>query len=70
MRFNELKDEVYSAMQNKPKEWRSGQFVFNYIDDKYGVAREVQFIDNIDCFYNDNQIEEFIKCSLKRINDY
>lgn len=58
--LDEFRNEVMSAMDNKPDEWRPGQFVFNYIDERYGVARNVQFIDGVDCFYNDDNIEEFI----------
>lgn len=46
----------------KPKQWRNGQFVFNYIEDVYGpVARTAQFKYGVDCFYDDEKIEEFIK---------
>lgn len=37
MTIEELKQEVMIESQNKPKQWRLGQFVFNYIDEKYGV---------------------------------
>lgn len=60
MTLDEFRNDVMSAMDNKPADWRPGQFVFNYIDERYGVARNVQFIDGVDCFYNDNKIEEFI----------
>lgn len=40
--------------------WRLGQAVFNYIDGVYGIARTLQFKYNIDCFYNDSEIESFI----------
>jgi hypothetical protein len=48
------------ALENKPKGWRKGQFVFNYISDKYDVARTLQFEMGIDCFYNDDEIDAFI----------
>lgn len=60
MTLEEFRNDVLTAMHNKPKNWRDGQFVFNYIDEKYRVARYVQFIEDIDCFYNDNEIEAFI----------
>jgi hypothetical protein len=57
-------------MGDKPKDWRKGQFVFNNIEENYGdVAREVQFQDKIDCFYNDDKIEEFIEACYKRLKD-
>lgn len=58
--FEEFKEDVLTAMVNKPKDWRDGQFVFNYINEKYRVARYVQFINGVDCFHNDEKIDEFI----------
>lgn len=69
MTVEELKREVYELMLwHKPKHIRSGQFVFNYIEAKYKVARQVQFEDKVDCFYRDECIDEFIECSVKWIN--
>lgn len=68
MDYKDLKERiVYHLKYNKPRKWRDGQFVFNYIDCIYGVARDVQFKDGVDCFYDDTQIDEFIKMSAKRI---
>lgn len=58
--LEDFRAEVLTAMANKPKELRDGQFVFNYINEKYRVARYVQFIDGIDCFHNDEKIDAFI----------
>jgi hypothetical protein len=69
MTLEELKDEVYTAMVDKPQQWREGQFVFNYIDYKYQVARQIQFQDNVDCFYRDDAINAFLKCAVERINN-
>ena len=66
--FDDLKNEVMTAMENKPKQWRKGQFVFNYIDEVYGIARHVQFVDNVDCFYLDDQIDSFLRCVVDRYN--
>lgn len=60
MTIQDLREEVYKAMKDKPKEWRNGQFVFEYIDEVYGVAREVQCRDGIDCFYDDDKIYPFL----------
>ena len=69
MTSTELKVEVLKAMENKPKEWRKGQFVFNYIDEHYApVARQVQFKDGIDCFYRDDMIDQFIDACALRID--
>lgn len=68
MDYKDLKERVaYHLKYNKPRKWRDGQFVFNYIDCIYGVARDVQCKDGVDCFYDDTQIDEFIKMSAKRI---
>ena len=68
--YKHLRTEVMAAMENKPKQWRNGQFVFNYIDEKYGVARIAQFERNVDCFYDDNKIEEFIKTCAEILINY
>ena len=62
MTFVEFREGVLNAMKDKPSQWRDGQFVFNYIDEVYGVARIAQFNYGVDCFYFDDKIEEFIKC--------
>ena len=42
---------------------RYGQAVFNYVDERYGVARIAQFDYGIDCFYDDTKVEQFLdKC--------
>lgn len=67
----QFEHEVYAALKTeKPSEWRNGQFVFNYIDHNYGdVARTSQFKYGIDCFYNDEKIQEFIDCCYKIISN-
>lgn len=62
-----LKEEIFK--NEKPQFWRDGQFVFNYIDSVYGVARDVQFKDGIDCFYRDDKIDAFIEAAANRINE-
>lgn len=66
MTYEEFKNDIINALNNKPKWSRKGQFVFNYIDQKYNVARDVQFGDAIDCFYDDECIEIFIIKSYER----
>lgn len=69
MTLKELKEEVGLALENKPQEWRVGQFVFNYMERWYGdVARKTQFVDGIDCFFRDDKVDEFLEACLKRIN--
>lgn len=59
---------IKEAIDCKPSDWRKGQAVFNFIDNEYGVARDVQFSDGIDCFYNDEKIDEFIEAAWKRLS--
>ena len=65
--FKDFREKVMEAMKNKPEQWRDGQFVFNYINDKYGVARYVQFIEGVDCYYDDKKIDEFISLCYKNL---
>jgi hypothetical protein len=69
MKIEELTQEVVTASQTRPDYIRFGQFVFNYIEEHYGVARQVQFIDGVDCFYRDDKVFEFLNKSLIRINE-
>ena len=62
----ELKKEISEI--EFPKNWRKGQSVFNYIDNVYGVARTIQFKYGIDCFYNDDNIDEFLNKAIEIIN--
>ena len=69
MSTEQLKNEVFNRLKYKPFEWRDGQFVFNYIDNEYGVARTAQFKYGVDCFYNDNKINEFIELCAQLISE-
>lgn len=62
----ELKKEISKI--EFPKNWRKGQSVFNYIDNVYGIARTIQFKYGIDCFYNDNNIDDFLNKAVEIIN--
>ena len=62
----ELKKEISEI--EFPKNWRKGQSVFNYIDNVYGVSRTIQFKYGIDCFYNDDNIDEFLNKVVEIIN--
>ena len=66
MTLEEFKKSIYSI--EKPSNWRDGQFVFNTIDKLYKVARKVQFENNIDCFYDDSKINQFIVACFNEIN--
>jgi bisphosphoglycerate-independent phosphoglycerate mutase (AlkP superfamily) len=65
MGFETFKSTVESYVAMAPKAWRRGQAVFNIIDEILGVAREVQFVAGVDCFYNDNVIDDFIKTAYE-----
>ena len=68
MSFEDFKYDVLDFAYNKaPKSWRPGQAVFNYIEEQYGVARTVQFVHHIDCFYDNEAIDSFIECAYKVI---
>lgn len=67
MEFDDFKSDILYALANKPSSMRKGQFVYNYIHEKYGVANAVQYIDDVDCYSNDNGIDSFIKCAYKRV---
>lgn len=69
MKYEDFVTMIFGFVKSSPKEWRRGQAVFNVIDEKFGVARDVQFGDGVDCFYDDSKIEEFIKCSWRRLQD-
>lgn len=63
-----LKKTILEGLKNKPKELRDGQFIFIYIDKHYyGIAKTVQYIDDIDCFHNNDKIDRFIKACYERI---
>lgn len=69
MTYEEFKNDIIKALNDKPEWSRKGQFVFNYINEKYNVARDVQFGDNIDCFYDDKYIEIFISKSYEKYKE-
>lgn len=67
MTYNEFVIDVWNKANQCPKDWRKGQSVFNVVDAYYGVARDVQFIDRIDCFYCDECIDDFLQHAYKRL---
>ena len=69
MTTEQLKEEVLNRLKYKPAEWRDGQFVFNYIDNEYCVARTAQFKYGVDCFYNDDKTDEFIELCAQLITE-
>ena len=72
MTKKEFVAEVVSSAEKHRKKYpclRKGQAIFNYVDENYGpVARQVQFEDGIDCFYDDSRINAFLDACFKRID--
>lgn len=64
--IEELKKEISTT--KFPKNWRKGQSVFNYIDNVYRIARTIQFKYGIDCFYKDDNIDDFLNKAVEIIN--
>ena len=67
MTYEQFITELWEEVTKSPKSWRKGQAVFNVIDEKWNVARNVQFEDGIDCFYNDDLVDLFIDKAWTRI---
>lgn len=67
--YEEFKNECLEVAEKRPSRIRKGQAIFNYVDEKYGVAREAQYVHGIDCFYLDEKIDEFIKCTYTILKD-
>ena len=74
MTYGDFITQIWLNVDNCPKAWRIGQKVFNVIDKLYGsdITRDVQFIDGVDCFYDDREetINLFIdKCWIRYISN-
>lgn len=67
MKFDDFQSDILCALANKPSCMRKGQFVYNYIHEKYGVANAVQYIDEVDCYNNDSKIDSFIQHAYNRV---
>lgn len=62
--------DIWKNVNKCPDEWRLGQKIFNVCEQLYGdVARDVQFIDGVDCFYNDRKIYDFLNAVWERVKD-
>ena len=61
---------IHERAHNRPKEWRYGQAIFNYMEADFGdIARQVQFIDGVDCFYADGDCNDNINDFVDRCWD-
>lgn len=55
MTLDELIKKIFEV--DKPYNWREGQFVFNRAEQLFGgIVRTL----NVDCFYDNTKINEFI----------
>lgn len=63
---DEFKLFIDKCLKEVPNNWRKGQAVFNIIDREFNVARTVQYMDGVDCFYRDDAIDEFIDKAYER----
>ena len=69
MTYNEFILSVWKKVDTYPIHLRLGQRVFNAVEELYGnVARKVQIEKDIDCFYNDDKIDEFIAATWELID--
>lgn len=70
MTLEELRKEVFTAMQSQKPVWYSrGQFIFNYIDFEYGICKEVMQRYGVNCFYEDVHIDRFLEACVAIINE-
>ena len=70
MTHKEFTSKIWAIVDEYPDDWRPGQKVFNACAELFGsVAREVQFIDGVDCFYNNQRIDDFINAVWERVKD-
>lgn len=68
--LSEFKIEIETEIEKRPSYIRYGQAVFNYISQHYGeVAREAQFKHNVDCFYRDDLVDDFIRTCYHILKD-
>lgn len=66
MSYEKFKKSIIDEVElTRHKYIRKGQAVFNYVDEKFGLARKIQYDYNIDCFYNDAKIDAFLKILYK-----
>jgi hypothetical protein len=64
-----LIEEINEGIKQYPNDWRYGQKVFNYLDSVYDyAATKVREHNNIDCFYNNIYVDDFIKAASKYIS--
>lgn len=69
MKYSDFREIIMTGANGLVSEygWRLGQSVFNLLDSEpYNkVGREVKENDDVDCFYDDKNVELFIECAYK-----
>lgn len=65
MTYEEFKEDVLKEIKKMPPQWRKGQKIFNYIDYKYHLGNDLMYKHHVDCYYDDNLIDEFMKTAYK-----
>lgn len=65
--FEDFRNDIISKASKRDQHIRFGQEVFNIMDAEYHIARKVQFVDGVDCFYDDSNIEAFLYCCYNRL---
>lgn len=65
--FEEFRQEVCLAIKNRPVDFRPGQAAFNYIVKNYEPCGDLVG-SNVDCFYRDELISDFIDAAWNKIN--
>ena len=70
VKFETFVTEIKDYARKCPPSWRFGQAIFNVVEAMYGnIAREVQFQDGVDCFYNSSEVEPFLTAVYKRLTE-
>ncbi len=61
--------DIMHSVFEKPRYWRNGQAIYNYINVKYNhISDLIRDEYNINCFYDDSQIMTFIDKAYELIN--
>lgn len=74
--IEEFNKFIEDKIATYPKNWRKGQKVFNAAEECLweltgrNIARDVQFEDNVDCFYDDGAIDDFLNHCWIRLKSY
>lgn len=62
--INQIKEQ---ALKNKSEYLRDGQQIFNYVQSTYGIGFLIKDKYNIDCFYVDYKIDDFLNKVIEEL---